>query len=277
MGKHETGYARVPRDAYTTPSWCIDALAEHVQLEGRKIWECAANSGRMVRALQAQGAKVFASDIDPHPGLDAVFDFLSPCLSPEIPAWDGIITNPPWGARNRLAEAFIRKGFDHLNNNGGFLALLLPTDFDSAVSRLSLFCDQRFTARISLTARPVWFKRPMDYARLPKRMLRGLSGRAPSCDIRDRHWPFMPLLDRTKRPATSSIPMPHRPQPLSTFRRRSTTPRPTSGAVCPKPTKQFADVRPPAAVDGTHSKRGSLRHERSASPSQRRSLRARAG
>jgi hypothetical protein len=39
-------------------------------------------------------------------------------------------------------------------------------------------------------------------------MLRGLSGRAPSCDIRDRHWPFMPLLDRTKRPATSSIPIP---------------------------------------------------------------------
>jgi hypothetical protein len=168
MGKHETGYARVPRDAYTTPSWCIDALAEHVQLEGRKIWECAANSGRMVRALQAQGAKVFASDIDPHPGLDAVFDFLSPCLSPEIPAWDGIITNPPWGARNRLAEAFIRKGFDHLNNNGGFLALLLPTDFDSAVSRLPLFCDQRFTARISLTARPVWFKRTDGLREAPK-------------------------------------------------------------------------------------------------------------
>jgi hypothetical protein len=168
VGKHETGYARVPRDAYTTPSWCIDALAEHVRIEGLKIWECAANEGRMVRALEARGAKVFASDIAPHPGLDAIFDFLSQGLPPGLSSWDGIVTNPAWGDRNRLAEDFIRRGLDRLNKNGGFLALLLPTDFDSAVSRLPLFCDLRFTARISLTARPIWFKRTDGKREAPK-------------------------------------------------------------------------------------------------------------
>jgi hypothetical protein len=168
MGKHENGYTRVPRDVYTTPGWCIDALAEHVQLERLKIWECAANSGRMVRALEARGAKVFASDIEAHDGLDAVFDFLTPGLPPGLSSWDGVVTNPPWGERNRLAEAFIRRGLDHLNQHGGFLALLLPTDFDSAVSRLQLFCDHRFTARISLTARPVWFQRTDGKREAPK-------------------------------------------------------------------------------------------------------------
>ena len=91
-----------------------------------------------------------------------------PDCRPELSAWDGIVTNPPWGERNRLAEAFIRRGLDHINDRGGFLALLLPTDFDSAVSRLPLFCDHQFTARISLTARPIWFKRTDGVREAPK-------------------------------------------------------------------------------------------------------------
>jgi hypothetical protein len=168
MGKHERGYERVAQDAYTTPAWVIDALAEHVAIEGLKIWEPAANSGRMVRALEARGAKVFASDIESHPGLNAVFDFLVPGLPPGLTGFTGVVTNPSWGQRNRTAEAFIRRGLDHINDRGGFLALLLPTDFDSASSRLPLFCDKRFTARISLTARPVWFRRTDGVREAPK-------------------------------------------------------------------------------------------------------------
>jgi hypothetical protein len=33
MGKHENGYARVERDNYPTPAWCVRALAEHVKTE----------------------------------------------------------------------------------------------------------------------------------------------------------------------------------------------------------------------------------------------------
>jgi hypothetical protein len=64
MGKHETGYARIERDFYPTPAWVVEALAEHVEIAGKAIWEPAAGDGRMVEALRALGAaKVYASDI----------------------------------------------------------------------------------------------------------------------------------------------------------------------------------------------------------------------
>ena len=46
------------------------------------------------------------------------------------------------------------------HDSGGFLALLLPVDFDSAVTRTEFFHESHlFLARIILTARPVWFER----------------------------------------------------------------------------------------------------------------------
>jgi hypothetical protein len=69
---------------------------------------------------------------------------------------------------NRLAGAFIDAGLHQIASNGGFLALLLPTDFDSARTRLHLFHDTRFLARISLTSRPVWFERTDGITAAPK-------------------------------------------------------------------------------------------------------------
>ncbi len=64
MGKHETGYARVERDNYPTPAWVIDALAEHVHLRDRIVWECACGDGYMAEALRAAGcAQVYSTDI----------------------------------------------------------------------------------------------------------------------------------------------------------------------------------------------------------------------
>jgi predicted RNA methylase len=168
MGKHENGYARVERDGYPTPSWCARALAEHVRLEGLRIWEPAAGSGHLARGLESAGARVFASDVDAHPGLDAQFDFLMAGLPAGLRQYDGCVTNPPWGQGNRLAVAFIESGLHRIASNGGFLALLLPTDFDSARTRLHLFHDARFVARISLTSRPVWFERTDGMKAAPK-------------------------------------------------------------------------------------------------------------
>jgi hypothetical protein len=86
MGKHETSYPRVERDHYPTPSWVVDALAEHVELVGKVVWECATGAGQMAEALKAAGATVYATDIARcgYP-LDEVIDFLStrnPKLSP---------------------------------------------------------------------------------------------------------------------------------------------------------------------------------------------------
>jgi hypothetical protein len=168
MGKHETAYARVERDGYNSPSWVARALAEYVHLEERKVWEPAAGAGQMACALESVGARVFTSDIAPRPGLDARFDFLTPGLPPGLRHFDGIVTNPPWGQGNRLAVAFIEAGLHRISSCGGFLALLLPADFDSARTRLHLFHDSRFTARISLTSRPVWFERTDGVKPAPK-------------------------------------------------------------------------------------------------------------
>jgi hypothetical protein len=57
VGKHETGFARIERDFYPTPSWVVEALVEHIDLAGLRIWECAAGDGRMAEALKAAGAQ----------------------------------------------------------------------------------------------------------------------------------------------------------------------------------------------------------------------------
>jgi hypothetical protein len=159
VGKHETGYARVERDFYPTPAWVTAALAEHVDLASARVWECACGDGRMFEALKGTGASVYSSDIEDrgYVGLDAVLDFLT--ADPPAP-FDKIITNPAYGERNRLAEKFVEVGLHHIAG-GGLLALLLPNDFDSAVTRRHLFAEcSAFAGKIVLTKRIVWFKPP---------------------------------------------------------------------------------------------------------------------
>ena len=163
MGKHETGYARQGRDFYPTPAWPIEALAEQVELRGKRILECACGDGRMARALEAAGANVTAFDIADY-GYGGVRDF----LRDEFPEkFDGTITNPPYGPSGKTAEAFIETGIRRLSN--GFLALLLPADFDSAVTRRRFFDEcPAFTAKIILTRRIKWFQNPANPKVTPK-------------------------------------------------------------------------------------------------------------
>jgi hypothetical protein len=160
MGKHETGYARVERDFYPTPAWVIEALAEHVELAGMRIWEPACGDGRMSEALKAAGASVYSTDIEDrgYAGLDAVFDFLVARPAPAL--FKKIVTNPPYGEDNKTAVKFVERGLQHIGS-GGSLALLLPNDFDSAKSRRHLFADcLDFVAKIVLTRRIKWFEPP---------------------------------------------------------------------------------------------------------------------
>jgi hypothetical protein len=162
MGKHETGYARVEKDLYRTrEAWVTRALLEHASVAGLRTWEMAAGLGDMVKVLKADGAHVYCSDIvDRGYPLDAVFDFMSASLPPNL-EFDCMITNPAYGDRNKLAERFIEVGLTRIPPHG-FLALLLPRDFDSAVTRRHLFNDCRaFDATIVLTKRIVWFE-PAD-------------------------------------------------------------------------------------------------------------------
>jgi hypothetical protein len=162
MSKRDSGYERVKRDHYPTPHWVIDALAEVVPLDGKTIWEPACGSGKMAEAIRQQGGAVTATDIHRyrHSGMLHQFDFINGGKHPGRVRYDGIITNPPYGERGKLAEAFIESGLARIGG-GGFLALLLPADFDHAKSRARFFADcPRFSGVITLTKRIKWFDRP---------------------------------------------------------------------------------------------------------------------
>lgn len=163
MGKHETSYLRVDRDHYPTPAWPIAALAEHVDLAGHDIWECAAGSGQMAEALKSVGAAhVYCTDIAEYGyPLDALFDFVSrQCL--DLPEPHDTISNPPFGLRGRTAEAFIEAGLRRMSRGE-------PADFDSAKTRVRFFGDcPAFLAKIVLTKRIVWFERSDGIREAPK-------------------------------------------------------------------------------------------------------------
>jgi hypothetical protein len=171
VGKHEIGYARIERDHYPTPAWVIAALAEHIDFRNLTVWEPACGDGRMAEALKFAGcSRVYATDIvNGYAGQDEILDFLSglePKLLPRSP--DGTVTNPPFGKRGKLAEAFIEAGLRRIVG-GGFLALLLPNDFDSAKTRSRFFGDcPHFVGKVTLTRRVKWFEHPDKPERNPK-------------------------------------------------------------------------------------------------------------
>jgi hypothetical protein len=134
----------------------------------------------MAEVLKAAGARVFCTDIaDYGYRLDAIFDFTS-ADRPPLLDFAGMITNPPGGSRNHLAVKFIEVGLTRIPR-GGFLALLLPVDFDSGVTRRRFFYDcPYFTAKIVLTRPIIWFERTDGEREAPTTV--GLFGHVPCCD-----------------------------------------------------------------------------------------------
>jgi hypothetical protein len=158
VGKHENGYARLARDFYPSPAWVTEALAEHVNLTGLRVWECACGDGRMAEALKAAGAIVHATDIVDrgYSEFAGELDFISTAAPSFV--FDAVVTNPAYGERNKLAEKFVEIGLQRIAD-GGLLALLLPNDFDSAKTRARFFADCRaFAGKVVLTRRVVWFE-----------------------------------------------------------------------------------------------------------------------
>jgi hypothetical protein len=163
MGKHEQGYSRIERDYYPTPRWPIEALLEHIDIGGMRILEPACGDGRMVKVLQEAGADVIACDVEDrgYNKLHKLVDFtqstqLDMFEASSIGKLDGITL----GKRGELGVAFIQTGLVRMGDDG-FLALLLPSDFDSAKTRRFLFgkCE-RFVGKITLTRRIKWFDFP---------------------------------------------------------------------------------------------------------------------
>jgi hypothetical protein len=87
MSQRESGYERKERDLYETPAWVTDAVIPHLPAGEWGIWEPAAGSGKMVKALCLRGYSVTGTDIDEGK------DFL---LSEKPSHVYAIVTNPPY-------------------------------------------------------------------------------------------------------------------------------------------------------------------------------------
>lgn len=148
MSQRDSGYERKERDLYETPEWVTKALMTWLPAKLR-VWEPAAGSGKMVRALQDGGHSVFATDIDQGK------DFLTcPTFWPAPMGDNAIITNPPY----ELATQFCELALHIMEPRNGLVAMLLRTDFDHAKSRTHLFRDcPAFAKKIVLMKRICWF------------------------------------------------------------------------------------------------------------------------
>ena len=98
-----------PRDRCYTPAYALDPLLSY--LPPGALWEPAAGDGHIVRALQAAGRDVYASEIRHGANF---FEHTPPF------AWEAQVTNPPFSSKYHWIE--------HSYRLGKPFALLLPLE-----------------------------------------------------------------------------------------------------------------------------------------------------
>lgn len=148
-----SNYARAANDLYQTEPWATEVLLRHFPLAGLQVWEPAAGNHLMADVLRDHGAVVKTSDIVTYDREhNAIRDFLNTPYTG--PAFDAIITNPPYGKGNRDAVRFAELALDRCT---GMVALLLTAKFDFGKTRRHLFQNNpRFMAKIALLDRISW-------------------------------------------------------------------------------------------------------------------------
>lgn len=110
-----------PRDRCYTPAYALDPLLPYLPA-GATVWEPAAGEGHLVRALEAAGREVYASEIQRG---ENFFTHTPPV------AWDIQVTNPPYSSKYQWIERSYRLGQPW--------ALLLPLETLGAWSAQRLF------------------------------------------------------------------------------------------------------------------------------------------
>jgi hypothetical protein len=154
MSQRDSGHKRVPHDLYETPPWVTDAVVPHLPRRVT-VYEPAAASGKMVRALRKHGFLVTSSDIR----TGSKRDFLDP---ENRFGSEAIVTNPPYSH----AVKFIERALDVTERCEGFVAMLLRVDFDSGSTRQHLFKSETFYKKVVLTRRIEWFERKVIKGKL---------------------------------------------------------------------------------------------------------------
>lgn len=176
-----SNYARKQNDLYQTEPWATEALLRHFPVSGLTVWEPAAGNHLIADVLREHGASVLTSDIATYDHEhDVWFDFLADKADDfgAVGKHDAIITNPPYGKRNRDAVRFCELALERC---GGLVAMLLTAKFDFGKTRRHLFADNpRFMAKIALLDRIQWFPGEMSGTEDHAWYVWGQTGYAPA-------------------------------------------------------------------------------------------------
>lgn len=157
MSQRDSGHKRIPHDLYETPPWVTDAIVPHLPKRRHvTIYEPAAASGKMVRALRKHGYLVSSADIR----IGRKRDFLDREI--RIGHQGAVVTNPPY----KHAVEFIERALEVTECLEGYVAMLLKVDFDSGSTRRHLFESETFHKKVVLTRRIEWFKRKVIKGKL---------------------------------------------------------------------------------------------------------------
>jgi len=149
MSQRNSGYDRIKNDLYETPEWATQALLPYIPSRITRIWEPACGGMKMVRELVKKYPVVVASS------LEHGLDFLDATLD-DAGDVHAIITNPPYS----LTHAFVRRALGLMEPVGGLVAMLLPAEWDYAITRSHLFkWHPHFALKLVLTKRIVWIER----------------------------------------------------------------------------------------------------------------------
>ena len=156
-------YEQDEHDFYIEPSWCVDALLDHVTFHGA-IYDPACGVGTIPEACKARGLMASGCDIvnrgycHNHPeGPDGFYlgglepfcaDFLTDRF---VEKWQppNIVCNPPY--HKKMAEAFCRRAMEV---SYGKVAMLVGSNFLNSVGRYPLFADTPPILILHLSRRP---------------------------------------------------------------------------------------------------------------------------
>lgn len=151
-----SGYDPSDFEWYLDPTWCTELLLQK-EIFDRKVWEPACGQGNMVKALNAAGYDVKATDIrewgpwGAGPWVQRTpLDFLGEIPNELFGQYD-IVCNPPYG-RAEMAKQFIDRA---LEVTKGKVAMLLGETFLFSQDRYPLFTGRWPLSRIYfLSSRP---------------------------------------------------------------------------------------------------------------------------
>jgi hypothetical protein len=168
---NDSGYDRIPLDAYWTQPWCLEWALDKLQFDDMGkgvIWEPACGEGHLSEVLRLRGADVLSTDIKDYgyEHFNGVSDFMA--VDAVDPSVRMIVTNPPFDIKEQHpypdvdAEQFARHAVQLMEPVKGSVLLIMRNEFDSAGTRKDLFggCDG-FYVKLPLTRRPRWLNLPV--------------------------------------------------------------------------------------------------------------------